>query len=358
MLQNNKYLFFIGVLLNGGAERVVSILVNKMIKSNKNIELLIYYKSKYFYVIDDKVKITIVEEETGTRNILKNIIWVRNYIKNNADVIISFMAAFNMFILIATLGLSKKVIVADRSDPYRIPSNFVIRLLRNILYRFADGVVLQTKHNQDYFSKNIQQKSIVIYNPVDIDKIAQIQLNDFKDDIISVGRLIPVKNQKLLLEVFAEIHKQYPNYSLIIYGEGEEREKLQSLSHALGIESNFFLPGNKKDIFNCMANAKLFVLSSNYEGMPNALLEAMCLGLPVISTKVSGATDLIENGVNGILVDCNNKIELTNAIIKMIKDNDFRVKCAQNALLQRKKFLPDVIIKQWINYINSIENKQ
>ncbi|MBR2011004.1 MAG: glycosyltransferase [Clostridia bacterium] len=345
---NKRHVFFIGTLCHGGAERVISILTKHMADNGMNVKIVLYYDAEPFYPIHPNVEIIHIEKETGTKGIFKNILWLRKYIKNNADVLISFLAPFNIFAIAATLGLGKKVIVADRNDPRFVPLNTIIRRARDFLYRFANGVVVQNTDNKKYFSGAVQKKSAVIFNPIDLgDKRGQALATEKKKRIVSVGRLIKQKNQVLLIEAFADIHRDFPEYVLTIYGEGDHRELLENRTNELGLTGFVELPGSKKGIFDLISDAELFVLSSNYEGMPNALIEAMCLGLPVVSTAVSGTSDLIEDGANGRVVEVGNKEQLADAMREVLADDSIRKEYAERAVLVNDKLCVDKIMEEW-----------
>lgn len=352
---NKKYVFFIGTLNQGGGERVISILTKKMCEDGLPVEVLIYHDEDPFYTLHPDVKLTRVRAETGSKNILKNLLWMRRYFRDNAKAVISFLAPFNMLALAATFGLRLPVIVADRNDPRKIPRNIVVRKARDFLYRFADGVVLQTKQNQRYFSKPVQRKSTVIYNPVDLGEKAELALRTDKNPrIVSVGRLMPQKNQIMLLEAFARLRQTYPQYTLTIYGEGPARPALESCIARLELTDAVELPGSVKDVPERISDAELFVLSSDFEGMPNALIEAMCLGLPVISTKVSGATDLV-NGENGLLTEVGDGEDLYRAMDRMLADAGLRSACAQKAVALNEQLQLDQILAQWLDFISSVK---
>lgn len=315
-------------------------------------EILTYYDRLVFYEVDERVRITTVEGNTKTTGILRNFFWIRRYFRENAEVAISFLAPFNMLAIAADFMLDVPLIVADRNDPTKVPGNVVLRKLRDLLYCFADHVVVQTKKNQQYFCKRVQKKSTVIYNPVECAKERGCALQcEKKKWIVTAGRLLPQKNQKLLLEAFSDIVKKYPQYQLVIYGEGSERETLEQEARRLGIEKSVVFEGKVADLHERIRAAELFVLSSDYEGMPNALIEAMCLGLPVISTKVSGATDLIEDGKNGLLVERKDRKALAEAMEKLIREEGLRAQLAFEAARLSEALLPEVILKQWLEMI-------
>lgn len=356
-IKDKRFVIFNGTLMQGGAERVISILSKKMIENGIKINILLYHDKPVFYDIDSRVKITVVERETKSDNVIKNIVWMRKYFSQNADVVISFLAPFNILAILSHFGLKSKIVVADRNDPRYVPSNFLVRKLRDFLYCFADGIVVQTSHNQKYFGGTVKKKSVVIYNPVDLkDRAGEALRTQKENEIVSVGRLMPQKNQLMLLNAFARIHAEYPEYKLIIYGEGSSREILEREIENLNLSGCVSLPGTSKKVFDDIAGAKMFVLSSDYEGMPNALIEAMCLGLPCISTKVSGATDLIRNGENGVLVEIGDVNGLYLAMKSLIENIELSEKCSNAAVSINNELNIDSIMEKWLGYLSRLSN--
>lgn len=347
-----RIIFFDGTLMQGGAERVISILSKSMSKENYDVTILLYYNEEIFYELDSNVKVVSVVENTGTNNILINLKWIRRFFKKNADIVISFLAPFNMLAIACNLGLKNPIIVADRNDPRKIPSKFILRKARDFLYLLANGVVVQTTHNREYFSKIIQKKSIVIYNPVSLNEKKGIATQTIKRKrIVSVGRLMKQKNQLLLLKAFKRVVSMRPDYKLTIYGEGPERPILEKFILENNMADSVELPGSVKNVHDFIANAEMFVMSSNFEGMPNALIEAMCMGLPCISTKVSGATDLIQDGVNGDLVELGDEQALADKIIKLIDDDKRRQTYALKAIELNELLSTEKIVKQWLDFM-------
>lgn len=348
-MKEENIVFFIGALGSGGAERVVSILTRQYVQKGIPVEIVLYYDEHPFYDIQPEIKITYVERETGSRNMLKNILWLRRYFIQNADLVISFLAQFNMVALAAAFATGIPIIVADRNDPRHMPKQAPVRIARNLMYHFADAIVVQTQHNKEYFSPVLQKKCSIIYNPVDLQGKKGLALRTAKKPrIVSAARLMKQKNQLMLLDAFAQIQKDFPAYTLTIYGEGPFRPELEKRIRELRLEGSVFLPGKVQNVFDCMADAELFVLPSDFEGMPNALIEAMCLGLPVISTKVSGATDLIMDGENGLLTDVGNTEQFEDAMRQMLADAELRRGCANEAVKLNEQLHTDIITAQWL----------
>jgi GalNAc-alpha-(1->4)-GalNAc-alpha-(1->3)-diNAcBac-PP-undecaprenol alpha-1,4-N-acetyl-D-galactosaminyltransferase len=345
-----KLLFFISSLEDGGAQRVVSILSNKFVERGFEVEILKYYKGIDLYPLDNKVKVKSVEENTNTSNVLRNLKFIRSEFKD-CDCILSFLAPFNMMAICANIFNKTPMIVADRNDPNKIPRNKFIRILRNILYKFSDRIVVQTSKNQEYFKSNTE----VIYNPVVLNEYRGIALKTGKEKImVSAARLEKQKNLEMLIDAFHIFHQKHGDYKLIIYGEGTHRETLERKIEELGMKDFILLPGVSNKLFDEISKAELFVLSSNYEGMPNALIEAMCLGLPCISTRVSGATDLIIDGVNGLLVDVGDTKDLTNKITKLIEDKEYAYKLANKAIEINDILDSNVICDKWLEMIYDV----
>lgn len=350
-----RHIFFLGTLCNGGAERVVSILASHMARQGMDVEILTYYDKPVSYELDERVKLTAVETMTGSGNKIKNLLAMRSYFKKHGKIVISFLAPLNIMAIAANLGNGVPIIVADRNEPTRVPSNPVVRKVRDVLYGFATGVVVQTRKNKAYFSQKVQKKSRVIYNPIDLKENAGVALKTEKDKkIVTAGRLISQKNQKMMIRAFASVYQKHPDYKLVIYGEGPRRQELEALISELDMEQNILLPGNISGIHEHLKSAEIFVLSSDYEGMPNALIEAMCLGLASISTKVSGATDLIQDHENGILTDVGSECQLEKAMLELIEDKELAGKLAENAAKLNDDLEVSKIMQQWTDLIQEL----
>lgn len=357
-MKNNKkkkYIFFLGWMCEGGAERVVAEITNQLAERECRTEVLTYFDEGSLYKLNDKVKLVPAVQRTGSKNIIKNIIWVRAYCRKNADVVISFLAPFNMFMIVSMFGTKVPVIAADRNDPRKIPEKMIVRKLRDLLYCLSDAVVAQTQNNKAYFPEFVRQKCHVIYNPVHLgDRKGAALYTEKKKQVVSAGRLIEQKNYQMLLEAFAVFYRNHSDYSLILYGEGRLKSDLQESAKQLGIHNHVVFYGSVNDLFSKIACAELFVMTSCFEGMSNALAEAMCLGLPVISTKVSGALELIQDGVNGFLVDIGDVKKLADLMGYVIDNKKEAEKVAKNAVQLNEMLQAEQITDQWLNLIHKV----
>ena len=346
-----KMIIFTGTLSHGGSERVISLLSKSFTDKYGEVEILLYHKKDIWYSIDNRVKIVTVDAKYN--NIFSKMYWIRRYIKqSNPNIVLSFLSPFNVFLIITLLGIKIPLIVAERNDPRHIPHSKIGRSLRNILYNFASKVVVQTPNNKNYFSKRIQEKCHVIYNPVAINVNINNRVNISDTlNIVTVGRLIEQKNQKMIIDAFKRVQDLYPQSNLIIYGEGNLRGYLTNLIEEYNLQDKVFLAGVHQNVIEQIQDASLFVLSSNFEGMPNALIEAMCLGIPCISTKVSGAIDLIENGKNGLLVEVGNVDELTEKIIAVLSSKNLADNLGKESMKIAQKLSVDTIANEWIKVL-------
>lgn len=338
-------------LYSGGAERVLSVLSGHFADEYERVVYILWLHYPIFYEIDDRLEIVDIEERSGKKNILQKMWWFRQYvIKEKPDLILSFLYPWSMKVITSLLLTSFKIVVAERQDPRIVFGGALGRYLRKCLYKKAKGIVVQTDSNSKYYDGDVK----VIYNPISIseEKVGYAIKTKKEKTIVSVGRLIPQKNRELLMKAFALFYKDHPDYKLIIYGDGNLKEALQQLAYSLGIGESVLMPGNSTNVVESISHATAFVLSSNYEGMPNALLEAMCIGLPCISTKVSGAIDLIESGKNGLLVELNDVEAMARAITFIVENKSEREKMSFEATKVSDLLNQDVISQKWIDYIN------
>lgn len=355
-----KIMFCTSSMGKGGSERVISILSNKLSKNNE-VSILINTTKNIAYKLNEKIKIVELDDKYESNNFIRNITRIkktRKIIKKETpDIIICFLPMPSFRILIANRKNKIPVIVADRANPQYEYRSRISKILMKILYKKADAFVFQTNEQKEYYDKKIQNKSTIIFNPIS-DEFIEQKTNRLKEEkiIISIGRLANEKNQKMLINAFSDFSKNNQDYKLKIFGEGPLREELQEQIDILDMKEKIILCGVSDNIKQELEKSEIFVLSSNNEGMPNALIEAMSLGLPVISTDCpcGGARELIVNGVNGILIPVNNKEELTKNIKKLVKDKEFASKLGKNAKKIKTALSTDKIVNQWENYIDAV----
>lgn len=346
-----KVVFYINSLCFGGAERVVCNLATQLSESGYEVVLVTSFPTEKEYVCGSKVRRIYLGNQRICSLIKRNLFLIkklRRVLKIECpDILISFMAEPNFRAIIASLGLKNKVMISVRNDPEKEYSGMLIRLLAKTLFRFADGIVFQTEDAKMWFPMSIQKKSEIIYNQVD-DAFYRVKCNEERCNIVTVGRLTAQKNHKLLIRSFASISDRITD-NLIIYGEGELRNELEALISALHLEDRVILPGVTKNVAEMLASAKLFVLSSDYEGMPNALMEAMAIGIPCIASNCpcGGPKMLFGDLLVDRLFACGDEKALSEKIENLIFSNTD----GEDEKRLAEQFRPEVIISRWKEYI-------
>lgn len=343
-------------LNHGGAERVLSILSTPFADSFDEVCFMTWVDAPVFYEIDERVRLINITKEAKSSRMLPRMRWFRHFIRQQRpDLILSFLAPYNMLVLVSLFGIKSRVIVAERNDPRFLRGGKPMEMVRNILYSRALGILTQTENNKAYFKGNLREKTTVIYNPVLMDAtLAGSALCAQKQKrIVSVGRLEPQKRHDLLIRAFARFVGRYEDYTLTIYGEGPLRESLESLVRTLGLTGKVLLPGVSQTVMEDIKDAALFVLASSHEGMSNAMIEAMCIGLPCLCTRVSGAVDLIEDGKNGLLVDVNDEDALAAKMIFVAEHPAIAERIAVDASRIYEMLRAEKISEQWLGVIKS-----
>lgn len=317
-------------------------------------------EKKSYYKLNDKVKLYGLDEGKISKNIIvknyRRVKKLHNIVNQiNPNVIISFLPEPSYRILfLKLLNRKLKVIVSVRNDPKVEYRSIVNRCVMKILYPLADGFIFQTQEAKEYFSPKIQNKSIIIPNPINEEFICEPYNKERKKIIVTVGRLEEQKNHKMLIEAFSKLPEQFNKYKLIIYGEGSLRNELTKQINTLGLENRVILMGEVDNIKEEIYKSSLFVLSSQYEGMPNALMEAMALGIPCISTDCpcGGPRFLINNNINGFLVKNKNSEEMTVKIQYLLDMDQAKTKDIINRAQEKiNEIKPSKIYSMWLNFI-------
>lgn len=347
-----KLTFVTSTLHAGGAERVISLLANSFCQKGYEVEIVCINKHLVFYPIDEKVKVWFAEDEVKSLSILKKMMWLRKHINSEKpDVVIAFMLEVYCVTLASLIGVSVPVISSERIDPH-----FFGRakgLLRWLLLRRTTHLVVQTVRIKDFYSAKLQSRTTIIPNPV-TDKVFSLTPTLKQKRIIAVGRLAYQKNYPMMFRAFAKVHHDFPDWQLVVYGNGPQKEEIRGVIERLGMEGHIILAGKSDHVVEEMNKSSLFVMSSDYEGMSNALLEAVCVGLPVISTDVSGAKDLITDGVNGYIVPVGNERALTLALSLMLSSPEKMDEMGRQSKALAPRFREEQIVGQWEELIKKV----
>lgn len=352
-----KIMFFIPRMGGGGAEKVISILANEFDKLGNSILIYTPTDQKSFYPLRSSVRIIgenlKVSKKRGIRQILLAFncirLWNsydRKVKEEKPDVVISFLTETNL-IALTHLHKNYKLIVSERNDPTKY--NKIVQIIIKKLYPKADVLVCQSHKAAKYFSSN---NTTVIPNPIDTSNLPKIYEGEKRKVICAVGRLMPQKNFSCLIKAFSYIENKYKDYTLEIYGEGPLRNELQDLIDSLHLNKRVKLMGAHKDVLEKIKNTSLFVMSSDYEGFPNALVEAMAIGLPVICTDFdSGTAKELVKKENGLLVPVGDSHALAKAMSYLLENSEVRNSMLIENIKIRDRLEVSKIISQWNNII-------
>ena len=357
----NKICFFTNkIFLSGGAERVICTLASDFAARGIDTTIITQESTQCGYPLNPQVKV--VATKTNCRipgvRLFARCMKLRKVIKDLApDAAISFMVDNNLFLSLFTLGLPCARIGSDRIFPKMVTG--IRAKLCPVIYPLTDGFVFQTEEAKNCFGGKFRDRSVVIANPLvgNIPERAEMP----GKYVVSVGRLTKQKRHDLLIRAFGQLHKVHPEYSLRIYGGGELQAPLQLLIDELGLSQSVRLMGTSKTVLEDIADAGMFAMASDYEGMPNALAEAIALGIPSISTDClgGGAAALIRDGVNGLLVPIADEQALAEAMTKLAEDEVLAAKLGEEGKKLKQTLSVDAICRQWLDYIAQVvERKQ
>lgn len=352
----NRVLFVHSALFNSdysyaGLEKMFVWVANALGDNGVDVTICTFYDTVRNPRFSSKVKVIYFGNSYDKRFFRRTITLFTNIrrklktVLNNYDAVVNF-GDISFFVLLSLRPFCDfRFVVSERGDPYNKGSWLSKQKLK--MFRFVDFIVFQTYGAQAFFSDKVKQKSIVIPNAVTIPKEQWIAIHT--KHIISVGRIdFWQKRLDLLIDAFAIVLNKYPDYILDIYGDGE-MERLKILCESKNVLDNVVLHGVTKDVNEKLMVSDLFVITSDFEGIPNALLEAMALGMPVVSTDCSpgGAAMLIDNGNNGLLVERGNAQLIADAILFLIEHPQKAIEFATNARINMRQYAPNIILNQW-----------
>jgi glycosyltransferase involved in cell wall biosynthesis len=354
-----KIAFITRSMWAGGAERVIAELVKYMTQKNIECEIFTLDKEKVLYTIPDNVKMHAIGEISPIKSIDKLLRYkeLRRLLKSSKpDIVLALPEDIGIYVIPAMIGTGIPVVVSERNNPWVMPWKKETRLLRKLFYPLASGYIFQTRLAASFFSKKIQKKGIVLPNPLDLSRVPEPFEGVRRKEIVGAGRLDKQKNFPLLIRAFAEFYKTHPEYKLTIYGEGKLLEDLKDLAKSVLPSGVFSFPGRKTDLLDHIRESSIFILSSDYEGMPNVVIEAMAMGVPVISTDCpsGGPAELIDNGVNGLLVPVGDLKAMSEAMSMVAESQSLAKRLGGNALNVRDRFNASIVVENWMEYLEYV----
>lgn len=354
--------FFISQILYGGAEMVLVNLANEFAGNHYNVVLITNTREDLEPEVDGRIRRYVLAEEPGKSylpNAINNQLRLRRIIhEQHLDVVVAFMGGALFHGVLATIGTKAKSIISIRNDPAATFKTLKKRILAKTVLPMASFCVFQTEQAREWFPRKLQNKSIVIPNGIKT-AFFEAEYEPNEKIILTCGRLEPQKNQSLLVSAVKSIVKNHEEIKLVIVGEGSLYGELSKQVKALGLENHVTFAGATTNIIDYYRKSGIFVLPSNYEGIPNVLLEALAVGVPSVATDCpcGGPRMLIRNGVNGLLVPMADQEKMQEAIELILNSKKVRETLMANARESVRKFEFSNVVEQWIRVVNECVEK-
>lgn len=355
-------LFITNSIGYGGAEKIMNFLTNQLCSENNNVTILNLNRvPQYVGNITQNLNpaITTITIANYIKN--KNLRYIKsilNVIKDyDIDVMITFTMFPNFYGKVASLISGIPSIMSERGDPNKTFTNGLKDRIMKFFINRCSGAVFQTEGAASFYHKRLRKRSVIIPNPIKSEINIRHSTNTEREkSVVFVGRIENhSKRLDILLKAFKEFSLSHSDYVLKIFGSGEI-DFVNNLIDILNLKDKVKLMGAVKDPTKLIINDGIFALTSDYEGIPNALLEAMAIGMPVVSTDCTpgGAKLLIKNRENGLLVPKGDIEKVADAFREFADNPDLAQKCGNNAQEVKEKFASERIGKEWINYIEKI----
>lgn len=358
----SKVCFYLASLAKGGAQRVIINLTEYLLKNGYEVTIVTTKQEAEEYALPGGAK-RVFSDITGNevtesriRNFYRRFMKLRNVWKQEKpDIVISFIGLNNMMAIATNFFRKTPVLISVRANPTMEYYTKLLRLISKTLFIKADGIILQTMQQKEYFPKPIQRKCIILPNPLNPEFVKNEESTNKEKQIIAVGRVDENKNHKMLVEAFSRIAKDYPEWSLVILGNGEEKQRLDRQIEQSGLQDRIQAPGNVSDVAKRLEQARIYVMTSSEEGMPNSLIEAMAKGLACISTDCpcGGPAELIRTGENGILIPVKDTDALEAALREILSNEVYERKLSENAVEIKEKLAPEPVCGEWKTYLES-----
>ena len=411
---NEKICFVQHDLRGGGAERKVCTLANYFALQGRQVEIGLFGNDTVAYKLDPRIRLTVINRTNyeyknsfekaffrfkrflttlfvclpaGIVGSILRIFHVDKHhsvsfarAKKHYDHLYNYEEPINSFIrkrkdsILITMMAQTYIMVMDViatdvrkgkiQNPYLVmecnnptpglDATDTVDKKRNVFFPLATKCVVMNTGIRDYFNDEIRRKCVIIPNPVRSD-LPEPYHGERRKVIVNYCRLNRQKNLPLLISAFEIFHKKHPDYYLEIFGEGDLKEELMAFIETKGLSDSAFIYPFQSDIHNIIKDCMMYVSSSDWEGFPNSVMEALSIGLPVISTDCDfGPSELIESGINGILVKTNDVNEMADAMNLIATDEIFRSKISENAVNTRRKYDVEIIGNEWLNLIDSL----
>lgn len=355
-----RVLFAIGIMGNGGAERVIAALANRWNAEGIEVGILTIYGTRQDYALSEGIHHFPIVCKNKIRLLrpMERIGAIRRAVKEFApDCVVSFLADVNIHVICACRGLGIPLVVSERNDPTRDPSKAWVRRMRDRLYRKAAGVVFQTEDAAGYFAGLLPKTvpTAIIPNPLTEGLPYHVYEPECRR-LVTACRLNSQKNLPMMIMAVKAAREKGADCVLDIFGEGPLRGELEALIEREGLTGSVRLPGFSKSVHEEMAHSAAFLISSDYEGISNSMLEALAIGTPVVATDcpVGGARMYIRTGENGYLIPVGDTAAMTEAILALLSDPERAEEMGRRATEIREELRVDRIVSRWSEFLAGV----
>ena len=361
-----RIVFVIPSLGPGGAERVATLLVNAWSGKGHEVVLATFDApgAEPFFALDTRVELRGLSASDTSRGLVARLginaarlTRLRAVLREvRPDFVVAFMTEANAVAIWAARGLRLPVVVSERNQPDRPGLGWLHKLARRLSYPLASAMVVQTEDIASWARARFRIPVHIVPNPVRLETGGAHPEQNGVRWLTSIGRLTHQKGYDVLIRSFAALAGKYPDWRLAIYGEGPDRVQLERLRAESGCADRIVLPGLVSDSAEVLRKASLFVLPSRFEGYPNALLEALACGLPVIATSCPGGTvEILENGRYGMLVPADDGAAMVEALDAMLSSTGRRESYAAKARSAVAGLDISTVGKRWLDLLGALE---
>ncbi len=391
---NKEIVFIIKVMLGGGAERVVTLLSHAAADKGYKVSLILTHQNKkdaVLHNIDERINILSVSDEISNQkfstfiphlimffarligklgfeeksSVLKyysrnynSVAWMKKYFKKHKNASAIVFLYDSIFLTLLSKNKSNKIIISERGDPAQSSDSKTVAAFMKNEFSKADNIVFQSADAQKWYIENTPCNGTVIFNPIKSD-LPEPFIGERKKRMVNFCRISAQKNLIMLVDAFAEFHKEFPEYELDIIGDpvGNDAEgyidAVNEHIKQLNCKNCIHILPSRKDIHDYIKDYSMFVSSSDFEGMSNSMLEAMAIGLPSVCTDcpAGGARAVIKDGENGLLTPVGDAHALYLAMKTVAENPEFSTKLSQNSVKIREEQSVDKTIKKWMNLL-------
>ncbi len=355
--------FYIGSLHKGGAERVFVNLAEFFLQEGYRVTMVTQYQKEdeYSLPLGAKRVLSDITSEEMSRSRIKNFCYRirklhRIWKEEKPDLVLSCIGKNNFMTVVTTMFTKTRPVVSVVGEAGEEYPGRLMKTLANLLFPHAAGIILQTERSKYFFNRRVQNKAVILPNSLNPNFIRPRFEGEREKRIVTVGRMDANKNHEMMLRAFASLADRYPEYTMTIYGDGELHSYLQDLAKELGIAQKVSFPGVVKDVAGQIEKASLFLLTSYSEGVSNALIEALALGLAVIATDVpsGGTIELMTDGENGLIIPAGDRQALENAMDRLLGDTAYADKLGRCAAKIQERLAPERVNVLWKDYFEKI----